>query len=179
MSTNEKNINWTTILLALGFGVIMWLIPSPLHRCPNNTASHIIDTVYVSVGNTDTSSTPLPSITGGQTSVVAATETDSTSDVWFPYYFYTEVQDTAETGERVRIESYTFPFKEGDTLKAETQIFYDIQPRSAITITRVDTVFKMITVPEARPFYEEPLFVIPATASATLGLVYIISQILK
>lgn len=179
MSTNEKNINWTSILLALGFGIIMWLIPSPLHRCPVNTTSHTIDTVYVSIGDTDTSSTPISPITGGQTSVVTATETDSASDVWYPYYFFSEVNDTTETGETIRIESYTFPFQEGDTLKAETQIFYDIQPRPAVAITRVDTVFKMIKVPEERPFYTEPLFVIPATASATLGLVYIISKILK
>jgi hypothetical protein len=176
---NENKINWTLVVLVTIICIGLWLIPSPLQSGkPIPVVAH--DTTYVMYGVPDTTQHYLPEHHGHSTSTVTASTSSDTGNIFYPFSF----QDSVEIHEKegtLRLRTTVYTYTENDTLKAQFQKDYNWQPRPAEIIIRIDTVYliKTIIVPEKRPFYEEPLFVAPATASAALGLIYLISRILK
>lgn len=177
---NENKINWTLVVLGTILCVGLYLIPSPLQPT-NRVVVHTRDTTWVVLGVADTSGTPVPSVTGSSTSIVTSqpTNTDSGEQAEFDYFFYSELKDSTKEGNKVYIQAFTYPYEENDSIKAKTILNYEISPRPAMTIVKTDTVFTIKFVDVPRPFYEEPEFVIPVTASVTLGVVYLISRIFK
>lgn len=176
---NENKINWTLVVLGTILCIGLYLIPSPL-QSNHRILVHTHDSTWVVLGTPDTSGNNVPSIAGNHTSnstiTTPASDTDST-ELQYPF-FYAEVKDSTKEGDKVYIQVYTYPYKEADTLKAETNILYEIQPRPAVTITRVDTVYLMNPVEEV-PFYEKPYVVAPVTAAVIVTLVYIIAGAFK
>jgi len=176
---NENKINWTLVVLGTILCVGLYLIPSPLQSI-HRVLVHTHDTTWVVLGTPDTSRNDVPPITGSHTSnstITTPVSNTDTTELRYPY-FYSEVKDSTKEGDKIYIQVYTYPYKEADTLKAETNIIYEIQPRPAITITRVDTVYFMNPVEEV-PFYEKPYVVAPVAVAVTVGLVYIIAEAFK
>lgn len=177
--TNESKIDWTLVVLVTIIGIGLYLIPSPL-QSSKTTHSIFHDTTYVMYGNPDTTQYPQPIHHGSSTSVVTASTSNDTSITYYPHYFEKEFKDSSKAG-TLQLRTTVYPFSENDTLKAEIQTEYNWQPRPTELIVKTDTVFvmKVVSIPKERPFYEKPSFTIPATASATLGLIYLISRIFK
>lgn len=173
---NENKINWTLVVLATIIGIGLWLIPSPF-QIHKPLIVHTIDSTWVSYGIPDTTNELQGSHHGTSTSIITATTDDSTN---YPYSFEKEIKDSSKAG-ILQIRTTVFPYTENDTLKAEITTEWNWEPRPIESIVRVDTVFimKTVLVPENRPFYEEPLFVAPATASAVIAILLVTKQLIQ
>jgi len=176
---NETKINWTLVVMGTILCIGLYLIPSPL-QSTHRVLVHTHDTTWVVLGTPDTSGTNVQPVNGSSTSVVTAQPTDSSTDTTdlYSYFFYKEIQDSSEEGDKINIQTFVYPYEENDTLKANIINVWEIQPRPAVTITRVDTLFVMNPVEEV-PFYEKPYVVAPVAVAITVGLVYIIAGAFK
>lgn len=180
-TTKGNKINWAFVVLGAIVCVGLYLIPSPLTT--NHTiVSTITDTVYYSIGSPDTIHTNVSPVHGHQASVISPkpiiNNSGETDD--YNYYFYAELKDSTKEGDKIYIQSYTYPYEENDSLKARTIIDYELTPRPLAEITKTDTVFikKYIQMESTEvPFYEEPVFVATTTTAVLLTIVYLVSRL--
>ena len=176
---NENKINWTLVVLGTILCVGLYLVPSPL-QSTHRIVVHTHDSTWVVLGTPVISGTNVPPISGSNTStstIKPPVSNTDTTELRYPY-FYAEVEDSTKEGDKISIQVYTYPYEEADTLKAETNILWEIQPRPTVTIVRTDTLYVMSPVEEV-PYYEKPYVVAPVTAAVVIGLVYIIAEAFK
>lgn len=189
--TNRSSVNWTVIILAIFAIIGAWLLPSPL--TPKPTTNVLTDTIWVP-GITDTIYVPVPyqqdvkrgpAITGKDLPYVLYD--GNAEPVRIGEVYQTETEHHFDAAD-IKVRSTYSPTKEKDprdstgwVLNFITEHEVGIQPKPATIIYRVDTLrvpYPIVTYKDV-PFYEKPAFVIPTTVVSTLGIVYIISRILK
>lgn len=175
---NENKINWTLVVLGTILCIGLYLVPSPL-QSTHRIVVHTHDSTWVVLGTPDTSGIHVPPFSGSSSSnTTIKPPVSDTSSAELPY-FYTEVKDSTKEGDKISIQVYTYPYEEADTLKAFTNVIWEIQPRPAIMIQTTDTLYVMNPQIVDVPLYEKPYVVAPVTAAVVIGLVYIIAEAFK
>lgn len=161
-------LDWTTIVLFVIFGVVMYLIPSPFQL--NHTSSTVIPVEVNVPGKPDTVRIFYPVVSGKDSA-------HYTQKITIPQMAEL-VTDKEDPNAHVYIRTSVYPTIQNDTLHLQMWHEYNIQPRG-FEIHTVDTIKVPYPVEAQVSFFEKPAVVATSTVAATLGIVYIISRILK
>ncbi len=145
-SGQSNGINWTMVIVILVVAGGLYLIPSPLQsgrQIPPQSTSH---TEIAIPGIPDTSYTSVEPVRGRDNTLDNVTYVATLPEItirYMPSYVENEIilPDSGDITGRIRATAY--PFIDGDTLKIDLPIEYNLEAKPYAEIIRTDTLFSI------------------------------------